>query len=120
MGMIGFDFGELDKEDKEEPAENVSSSQVTLEQVKKVVAGMGLKKMAKNEAAKVIRGVEGQLKDWFQEELQKYKGDMSELKELWDTIFPTLVRMWGLNNGIGARIARINQVIASETLNKRG
>lgn len=109
--MMGFDFGDLSEDSQEGEKIGIEG------EVKQIVKSLGLKRAARNEAAKVIREVEGDLKEWFRGELSTYK---KSLKELWDEIFPTLVKMWGLRSGIGARVSKINQIISDETLNKAG
>lgn len=91
---VEFDFGQLNKSEPKKPKPSSTSkprrSSVTKSQVAQMI----------DEARRDLL-----------EQIHDNRGQVDELRELWQDVLKTIVRMWGTKNGIGAKAMRITTII---------
>jgi hypothetical protein len=135
--MSEFNFGDLD-EKRDVPSVDVDElmRKLTSEIDRKIKAGTMTRKqiqdLIKNQVsgtadlAKIKKDLEEQVAVWkgtmidfnnaellrFQKEIKaELEGYKESLGELWEEVYPTLIKMWGTSRGIGRKVSKIDQLI---------
>jgi len=117
---MSFDFGSLGKgtdavpKNDDEPREDIMLKVEKLVNAKLKSVDIAINKLQKSirvpDNAKINRMIAEHM-EMYQKEFNKRIQQEVDVLELWDGIFQTIVKMWGIRGGIGKRAAKLDHVL---------